>query len=545
MNKYVLFISAILLAFGIVFSQEDYSQWAKSKKIFINTSATGYNTTTDLAGFPLLVRISKKDFNFSEANAQGNDIRFANAKGQHLSYQIERWNVTDTTKQRAAMWVNVDTIKASADSQYITLYWGKSDAPAASNGPAVFDTAQGFGGVWHLSNDLTDATVKANACTAVGGTVDTALDMFKSWYLNGTSDYLWFNPCWSTSPQGVTVSGWIRPDALSGTIIYLGSKGETNFFLGSNLEYYNKFADSTWLGTNAGQSYGLAAGSWSYVTGVWSYGQYIRAFINGNQSSSRDSVSQNLLYDPGSTFKCEIGAMNSGSPFFGGAVYEMRVMTKSASPDWIKLCYLTQKISAEAPPTIKYPTRNIQITITGDTMQPIAPVTTEMVDSFSISAGLPAYIFFSSSTGILSGLPMDTCVDSTIYIRAYNAMGYSEDTITLTVSHPPVSVKKRLGKIWTLGLLGISRSETPRIFFSMPSAGGIRDLSFCLYDCKGATVWSSRLNASGLQSGVQSIAINFTGRTTVNSGVYFLKMTSTDVSGRRSQTGTARFTMLR
>ena len=81
----------------VVADNEDYSTWAHSRKILINTSPTGADVRTALDGFPLLVRLAAPDFDFSQALAHGIDLRFADADGAHLPVSIERW--TSTTRR--------------------------------------------------------------------------------------------------------------------------------------------------------------------------------------------------------------------------------------------------------------------------------------------------------------------------------------------------------------------------------------------------------------------------------------------------------------
>ena len=54
------------------------------------------------------------------------------------------------------------------------MYWGKANATNESSGPAVFDRATDFAGVWHLdnSNNLADSTIRAN--TGSNGSSTTA-----------------------------------------------------------------------------------------------------------------------------------------------------------------------------------------------------------------------------------------------------------------------------------------------------------------------------------------------------------------------------------
>src|SRR5690606_32984564 len=125
-----------------------YAGWTKSKEITLNTTASGANVTGDVHNFPVLIRLgSAESAILSEAKANGADIRFARGD-KPLAYEIESWSST-----AAAIWVKVDTIKGNNNTQKITMYWGKSDANSESNGPAVFDSANGYRAVWHMGGD--------------------------------------------------------------------------------------------------------------------------------------------------------------------------------------------------------------------------------------------------------------------------------------------------------------------------------------------------------------------------------------------------------
>ena len=85
--------------------------------------------------FPLLVRLDKDNFDFSQTKAQGEDLRFSTSTGKPLAYQVEQWDAANGT---ASIWVRIPTIKGN-DRQEIKMYWGKSDASSESNGSAVFN----------------------------------------------------------------------------------------------------------------------------------------------------------------------------------------------------------------------------------------------------------------------------------------------------------------------------------------------------------------------------------------------------------------------
>ncbi len=108
--------------------------------------------TASEEGFPLLVRLHKDFFDFSQAKANGEDIRFSTGTGTPLAYQIEEWDAADGT---ASIWVRIPTIKGNA-RQEIKLYWGKADAASESSGSAVFNESNGYLSVWHMNDPVKD-----------------------------------------------------------------------------------------------------------------------------------------------------------------------------------------------------------------------------------------------------------------------------------------------------------------------------------------------------------------------------------------------------
>lgn len=84
----------------------------------INTSATGYNITSDVTNFPYAVRVPKGDTVLTQAKTGGTDIRFAASDGTQLPFQIELW---DATNLGATIWVKVNTIRGNNATQYIEI----------------------------------------------------------------------------------------------------------------------------------------------------------------------------------------------------------------------------------------------------------------------------------------------------------------------------------------------------------------------------------------------------------------------------------------
>ena len=218
---------------------EDYSGWTYNKQFIINTSASGANTSTDVGRFPMLIRLEDGvTMDMGQAQANGEDIRFANSSGKHLSYEIERW-ATGGSVDSAEIWVNVDTIYAGNASQYITMHWGEASAPDREDPKMVFSTDNGFKGVWHLNEDgndnagnYQDATANGNHGTGSSMTAssDVASAVGTGQYFDGGADYITAGDTVSLQlGTSHTVSIWINQEALpSDWVRYLG-KGNTTY----------------------------------------------------------------------------------------------------------------------------------------------------------------------------------------------------------------------------------------------------------------------------------------------------------------------------
>ena len=134
-----------LVTFG-----DGYESWTYSRQLSLNTTSTGANVSGNVLNFPMLVRLNGDNFNFTQAESNGEDIRFAKSDGSPLEFEIERW---DASSNAAEVWVRVDTIYGNNNTQTLTMYWGKGGSLNCSDPEAVFDTTNGFAAVFHLEED--------------------------------------------------------------------------------------------------------------------------------------------------------------------------------------------------------------------------------------------------------------------------------------------------------------------------------------------------------------------------------------------------------
>jgi len=79
-----------------------YPGWRYSGSIYLLTTPEGANLPASAAeeSFPLLVRLHKDFFDFSQAKANVEDIRLSTSTGTPLAYQIEEWDAARGTARR-------------------------------------------------------------------------------------------------------------------------------------------------------------------------------------------------------------------------------------------------------------------------------------------------------------------------------------------------------------------------------------------------------------------------------------------------------------
>jgi len=123
-----------------------FTAWKYRQQITFNNTAANLGATPDtLINFPVLVELTSSNFNFSQAQSSGQDIRFTKSDGTTpLSYEIESWN---SSSQIAYIWVNVPEIDANTTTDSIYMYYGDTSATDAQNKTGVWNTGYAASGI--------------------------------------------------------------------------------------------------------------------------------------------------------------------------------------------------------------------------------------------------------------------------------------------------------------------------------------------------------------------------------------------------------------
>jgi hypothetical protein len=326
--------------------------WAYCRTLILNTSSTGADVAGTVTNFPILVRLTDNNFEFNQAQKNGDDILFSKQNDIFLAHEIEEW---DESKKRAFIWVKVDTVKGNNSEQSILMYWGNKDAPASSRSTAVFDTASGFQGVWHMGQDgnttIFDATANhfdgtpsgMNAQSLVEGMIGGAqrFDGVSSYIsLSGTADSKLDFP----QNSNYTLSAWVyteKIDTTDTTTQYIISKSNRSYNL--LLSGYRK-----WEIYDVEDGIGLQSiyvepteKEWKLLTGVCK-GDDMRLYVDGVCMDSIREIVSGVPHD--GSFDVQIGKRSdSDYGYWFGMIDEVRLMNVALSADWIKLSFMNQR----------------------------------------------------------------------------------------------------------------------------------------------------------------------------------------------------------
>ena len=311
-----------------------YPGWQHVGELTILTTPEGAHlpASASVEGFPLLVRLHRDWFDFSQAKPNGEDVRFTSRPGAPLAYQVDEWNAANGT---ASIWVRIPRIQGNA-RQAIRMHWGKADAVSESSGKALFNESNDYVSVWHMGDTVTD-----NAGTLESkdvGTSATAGIVGKARHLAGNQGIFGGDkiPNYPTADSAHSTEAWFRAERPNVTIIGWGNEGGGR---GSKVRMQLRSPphlriDSDFSDVKGGSR--LPMGEWIHVMHTYSSGDG-RIYINGKLDGA-DKPRLNIK----SPARLWIGGWYDNYDFIGD-VDEVRVSKVVRSADWVRLQFENQK----------------------------------------------------------------------------------------------------------------------------------------------------------------------------------------------------------
>lgn len=337
----------------ITFANEKYSEWPFSSRIHVNTVAAGVADT--VRDFPLLVRLDANRFNFDLSD--GKDIRFSSSTGAHLAYQLDSW---DADARQAAFWVRLDTVLGNTRNQYITMHYGRRDAPDFSDGKAVFGS---FGAVWHFSEAVDADGEGAFLDASPGGSTGLAKVLPKDRQgaigrgagFKGTHRVVAPSTPAMRPARSVTVSAWAYiagTGSSGGEFASMGDNygirtkpdGDAHFFLFTDTSVH----DPRWNPSNtfpSTESKDLdLRGNWHLITGRFD-GATMKVYVDGVEQAS-EAYDKSIHYAFSKEFSMGQHGNGHGVYGFTGSLDEVQMSPLVRSAAWIKLAFQTQRVGS-------------------------------------------------------------------------------------------------------------------------------------------------------------------------------------------------------
>lgn len=421
--------------------------WYESQKLCFDTLTTGI--TQHLVDFPVMVRLDSTRLNWTDIQADGDDLRFIDADNVTvLSYEIERY----TYNSEAIVWVRVPQIDANSTTDHIWMYY---DNPAAASG-------EDAGNVWttdavmvqHM-DDATNSTIldstsydNDGAKKAVDEPIETAsgeIDAAQSF--DGTDDYIQVpNSATLKNFTSMSLTMWIKMSAFTGVNQYIVDGGYWAVPYGYLLytapnsnSIYSIFKNTT--GTAAPlTTITYTPNTWTQIGWVWD-GTNAYSIKNGALLAG---VAFSGTMDP--TANIRLGSRLTGTNPYNGSMDEVRVYDDARSLSEVKGDYYTGLdtfISYDQPWTGV--TLNIENSV-GD------PVPDALINIFQHEALIATRLGRADGT-------FHYPLDAGNYVIYVAADGYTTGSTSVTVAGAyvaeTVTLAKPGGGMGMLGILGV------------------------------------------------------------------------------------------
>lgn len=175
--------------------------WNARQRISFN-NAPG----TALTDHVVLVTLNPSNFDYANAQAAGQDLRFVDGDGTLLNHEIEQWNPGGTSQ----IWVRVPQINALSTTDFIWMYNGNAQASDAQNASSVWAGQQA---VLHMNGTVTDSSPNAIGVTTAGTTASSGVTSGAQTYdgVSSTVQLASNSNVDNLFAGGGTVSAWINP----------------------------------------------------------------------------------------------------------------------------------------------------------------------------------------------------------------------------------------------------------------------------------------------------------------------------------------------
>jgi len=312
---------------------------------------------SDLTDFPLLLEITDSELTFAHTKTDGSDLRFTDADGNLLKYEVAEW---DTSGSTGEVWVGVPEIDSS-DGATIYMYYGNTSASAGQDPAGLWGDA-GAVAVWHMSEGTGDSVgdslgdndgTRTNASWTASGQTGNAMDF------DGTGDVISISDSTSLdfSSGDFSICAWTYPEdeAPAGNEYMIGQ-----YDYGANkrsiaLQRMSTSGNFAFLIDDDGTSgvecvfddiVALPYNTWQHIAATFSdSGNTMYAYRNGSSitsdTCSTNPYSTDAYWGIGSAFD----TYPTTGAEFDGVLDDVMIFNRALDADEIKFMYYNQNES--------------------------------------------------------------------------------------------------------------------------------------------------------------------------------------------------------
>lgn len=286
-----------------------------------------------LSNYPIMVKLTTSNFDFSKVRSDGNDIAFYDMSNNLLAFEVEYYE----SNVQGVYHVKIPSISSTVNTTFKMKYGNLSQSTSLQNKTAVWDS--NFLLVQHMGDSLLDSTSNGNNLTATGTSVISGING-QARSFNGVSDYL-SRAVFYTSNSNVTMSALTQQASVTkGAIITNGTNTSNNgYSIGIGAVSSFDVVGQNFIGLYGGIRFlnpSIIITTSTHLTLKFASSKSPYLSMNGG---SQVLVSGIASQPAGGNFligaNAENGVMQSGR-FFNGTIDEVRISNIARSDAWIK-----------------------------------------------------------------------------------------------------------------------------------------------------------------------------------------------------------------